>query len=257
MATVSIPPSPERYSSRAQSRDPQPHRCRAAQGLERRLLGQGRNRFGRVSRELPRHRPEARCMAGRERARKPCRVLSARASPLPPAHFQFHGARRPAGTRAPHEQGPGLSERRRARTSRQRRARRDRRQMGCRRQGLYQMGMPGCVITPSLKVQTRGCSITFTPDPLRPRRRGLRAAARPNVDPLGLRRLVERGQKAPARRTRPARPGRLAAERHRGAPALPCWAWPHRRACFCPRGHGELPAGPRPEPRPPPRAGRL
>ena len=44
-------------------------------------------------------------------------------------------------------------------TPRQRRTRRDRRQVGHRHEGLHQVGMPGCVITPAENFQTTGCSI--------------------------------------------------------------------------------------------------
>jgi putative transposase len=84
----------------------------------------------------------------KKRARRARCLCTARTPPPPHAHLQPDGARRAAGAQAPHRQGPGLPQRGRARTPRQRRAGRDRRQMGRRHQGLHQMGMPGCVITP-------------------------------------------------------------------------------------------------------------
>ena len=51
----------------------------------------------------------------------------------------------------------------------QRRADRDRRKMGRRRQGLHQMGMPGCVITALQNFQTAGCSITLAARPKTPK----------------------------------------------------------------------------------------
>ena len=81
----------------------------------------------------------------------------ARAPPPSHAHLQPDGARRPAGAQAPHRQGQGLSQRGIPRATCQRRAGRDRRKMGRRRQGLHQMGMPGCVITALQNFQTAGC----------------------------------------------------------------------------------------------------
>ena len=69
------------------------------------------------------------------------------------------------GAQAPNEQGQGLPQRDLARAPRQRRAGRDRRQVGRRRQGLHQVGMPGCVISAPLKFQTSGCSIGAAASP--------------------------------------------------------------------------------------------
>ena len=144
--------SPEtRHPSRAEPRDPQAHRRRAARRLERSLSGEGRSRPRRAGRDLPRHRPETRGMAGGERARGPRRLRAARTPPQPNANLKPDGARRPAGARAPHRQGPGLSRRRRPRAPRLRHPRRDRRKMGLRHQGLHQVGIPGCLDRQTLR----------------------------------------------------------------------------------------------------------
>lgn len=64
MATLPISPCPERHSSRAERRDPQAHRRRAARDLECGLPRQGRNRIGRIGRGLSRYSTDTRRVAG-------------------------------------------------------------------------------------------------------------------------------------------------------------------------------------------------
>ena len=87
-----------------------------------------------------------------------CSPLTRLSSP-PTVQLQSLWAWHPARTRATLPQGPRLSEHRISRTPRLWRSRRDRRQMGCCRKGIYQMGITGWLIRSNPNCQTSGCLI--------------------------------------------------------------------------------------------------